>query len=109
MLASVEVLPVGQYRAFIRQRATDREALGKEIFVGVCAKCHGLSGQGGYGPNIAANPILANNEALANVLHNGVRRMPAVGRGWPQGEVAALELYLKHRFHLTGGTSGSQG
>jgi hypothetical protein len=35
--------------------------------------------------------------------------MPAVGQDWAQGQVAALELYLKHRFHLTGGTSGSQG
>jgi cytochrome c oxidase subunit II len=109
MLASVEVLPVAQYRAFIQQRATDREALGKEIFTGVCAKCHGLAGQGGYGPNIAANPILANHEGLANILHTGVGKMPAVGQDWPQGEVAALELYLQHRFHLTGGTSGSQG
>lgn len=109
MLARVEVLPVAQYRAFVRQRKNDTAALGKETFVGVCAKCHGLAGQGGYGPNIAANPTLANKQGLTNILRQGIRRMPAVGQDWPNEQIDALMLYLQHRFHLAGGTSGSQG
>jgi cytochrome c oxidase subunit II len=109
MLAQVEVLPAAQYASFIRQRKTDKEALGKETFVGVCAKCHGLAGQGGYGPNIAANPLLGNKAGLTNILRTGVGKMPAVGNDWRQFQIDALVAYLHTRFHVSGGTSGSQG
>ena len=54
--------------------------LGKEMFTGVCAKCHGLAGQGDIGPNIASNPLLERPPGLANVIRNGTgqdaRRRP---------------------------------
>ncbi|HET7760373.1 MAG TPA: c-type cytochrome, partial [Gaiellaceae bacterium] len=109
MLAQVEVLPAAQYAAFIQQRKTDKQALGKETFVGACAKCHGLAGQGGYGPNIAANPLLGNKEGLTNLLRLGGIKMPAVGNDWPQFQIDALVAYLHTRFHVSGGASGSQG
>jgi cytochrome c oxidase subunit II len=105
MLAQVEVLPAAQYAAFIQQRKTDREALGKETFVGVCAKCHGLAGQGAIGPNIAANPLLGNKSGLTNILRTGVGKMPAVGNDWSQFQIDALVAYLHTRFKV-GGTSG---
>ncbi len=108
MLARVEVMPADEYDAWVRQRKDDRAALGKETFVGVCAKCHGLAAQGGIGPNIASNPILADKEALAQVVHNGVGKMPAVGEDWPQQQLAATTAYLQRRFHQ-GGSSGGQG
>lgn len=109
MLADVEVLPAAQYTAFIRQRKTDKQALGKETFVGVCAKCHGLAGQGGVGPNIAANPLLGNKSGLADILRTGIGKMPAVGNDWPTFQIDALVAYLHTRFHAGGGASGSQG
>jgi mono/diheme cytochrome c family protein len=109
MLAQVEVLPAARYAAFVEQRKNDEAALGKETFVGVCAKCHGLAGQGGYGPNIASNPLLGNKSGLTNILRTGVGKMPAVGNDWSQFQIDALITYLNHRFHVGGGSSGSQG
>jgi len=109
MLAQVDVLPAAQYAAFIQQRKTDKEALGKETFVGVCAKCHGLAGQGAIGPNIASNPLLANKPGLTTILRTGVGKMPKVGNDWSQFQIDALIAYLNHRFHVQGGASGSNG
>ena len=106
MLAQVEVLPAAQYAAFIKQRKTDQEALGKETFVGVCAKCHGLAGQGGIGPNIAGSALLKDNQALANVIRNGGIKMPAVGRDWSQQQLAATIAYLQKRFGQGGAGGG---
>jgi cytochrome c oxidase subunit 2 len=108
MLAKAEVLPAARYAAFVRQRKNDKEAVGKETFTGVCAKCHGLAGQGAIGPNIASNPLLGNKPGLTNILRTGVGKMPAVGNDWSQFQIDALVTYLNHRFHV-GGASGSQG
>lgn len=105
MRSQVEVLPADQYDAFVRERLTDRQALGKETFEGVCAKCHGLSGQGGIGPNIAGSALLNDPVALAGVIHNGGIKMPAVGKNWSQQQVAATIAYLRTRF-AQGGSSG---
>ena len=108
MLARVEVMPADEYDAWVQQRKGDRAALGKETFVGVCAKCHGLAAQGGIGPNIAANPLLANHEGLANVIRAGIGKMPPVGKDWSQEQIDATIAYLQQRFHQ-GGSSGGQG
>ena len=105
MLAQVEVLPADQYDAFVRQRLNDKQALGKETFEGACAKCHGLSAQGGVGPNISQNPLLGNPEGLSNLIRNGGIKMPAVAKNWSQEQVDALIAYLNTRFHV-GGASG---
>jgi len=82
--------------------------LGKEVFTGVCAKCHGLAGQGDIGPNIASNQLLGNATGLSTIIRQGVGKMPAVGDDWPQSQVDATIAYLKQRFHQ-GGSSGGQG
>lgn len=105
MLTHVDVVPVAQYVHFVRQRATDRLGLGKDEFEGVCATCHGLAGQGGYGPNIAANPILASRASLTKLLRNGGIRMPAVGSQWSDAQIDALVAYVQQRFKL-GGAGG---
>lgn len=99
MLASVEVMPRAAFDAWLSQRKTEQNAgsgeLGKEEWQGVCAKCHGLGGEGGIGPRIAGAPTLADSTALAELVRNGVRTMPAVGSGWTNEQVAALVAYLK--------------
>jgi cytochrome c oxidase subunit 2 len=92
MLASVQVLSAEEFDAWL---ATGNEDLGKETWEGVCAKCHGLSGEGGIGPRIAGSPTLADVEALANIVRNGRRTMPAVGAGWSDEQIEALATYLK--------------
>ena len=107
MKSETEVLPVDSYRSFVQHRASPagKLELGKEVFTGVCAKCHGLAGQGDIGPNIASSALLKDRQALANVIRNGGIKMPAVGHNWSQSELADTIAYLQQRFHL-GGSSG---
>ena len=107
MLAQVEVLPVSDYQAWVQHRASraGNLELGKETFVGVCAKCHGLAGQGDIGPPLASSALLADRQGLANVIRNGGVKMPAVGQSWTQQELDDTIAYLQQRFHQ-GGSSG---
>jgi cytochrome c oxidase subunit 2 len=99
MLATVEVMPRNAFEAWLAQRKSEQDAgsgeLGQEEWQGVCAKCHGLGGQGGIGPRIAGAPTLTDPAALAELVRNGARTMPAVGSGWTNQQVAALVAYLK--------------
>jgi cytochrome c oxidase subunit 2 len=110
MLAHVQVLPAGQYDSWVsaRSNASAKLELGKETFVGVCAKCHGLAAQGGVGPNIAQNPLLGNVSGISNVIRHGTGKMPAVGNDWSQEQLDATIAYLKQRF-VQGASGGSQG
>lgn len=101
MLASVEVMPEAEFVAWLERRRTEQTAgkgegeLGKETWGGVCAKCHGFSGEGGIGPKIAGSIVLSDPNAVENLVRNGRRTMPAVGSGWTSEQVKALASYLK--------------
>ena len=103
MLASVEVVSREEFDAWLEARRTAQDSgsldLGRETWEGVCAKCHGLNGEGGIARRIAGSPILSNPAALEAIVRNGrVTRqgiMPAVGSGWTDEQVAALAAYLK--------------
>jgi cytochrome c oxidase subunit 2 len=109
MLAQVEVLPAAEFDSWVQSRVDDQAAVGKETFEGVCAKCHGLAGQGDIGPNIASSPLLKDPQALAKVIREGTGKMPAVGKGLPEEQVAATVAYLQRRFGQGGGSGGGQG
>jgi cytochrome c oxidase subunit II len=109
MLAQVEVLPADEYDSWVQSRVDDRAALGKETFEGVCAKCHGLAGQGDIGPNIAGSALLNDPQALAKVIREGIGKMPAVGDDWTRQQLAAEIAYLQRRFGQGGGSGGGQG
>ena len=104
MIARVDVLPQNEYDAWVAERHGSTTALGKETFVGVCAKCHGLAGQGDIGPPIAQSPLIQDRVALTTLLHNGTGAMPAVGKTWNDTQLKALLDYLHTRFK--GGSSG---
>lgn len=97
MLASVEVLPADEFDAWLAERETERASveLGEEEWEGVCAKCHGLGGEGGIAPLIAGSPVLTDPAALAEIVRNGRRTMPAVGSGWRDAQIDALVAYLR--------------
>jgi len=103
MLASVEVMPRLDFTAWLEQRRTDQTAgtgeLGKETWGGVCAKCHGLAGEGGVGPRIAGSPTLTSPQSLATLVRHGRTGpqgvMPAVGSDWNDEQITALVSYLK--------------
>jgi cytochrome c oxidase subunit II len=92
MLATVEVASQTEFDAWLE---AGNEDLGQEEWEGVCAKCHGLNGEGGIGPRIAGSPILADEDELGELLRTGRRTMPAVGSGWTDDQVGALANYLQ--------------
>ena len=99
MLASVEVMSTDEFDAWLDAAARRAEMpgsgeLGQEEWEGVCAKCHGPNAEGGIGPRIAGSPTLTDPEALALLVRNGKRTMPAVGSGWTDEQVAVLADYL---------------
>src|SRR5262249_28718762 len=55
--------------------AQDDLARGKKLYEGFCSLCHGQTGTGGKGPNLA-QPILpraADDKALVEVIQQGIR------------------------------------
>lgn len=103
MLATVQVMPRADFDSWVAQRRSEQTSgsteLGKETWEGVCAKCHGLAGEGGIGPRVAGSPTLANPQSLATLVHNGRVGpngvMPAVGADWSDQQVQSLLTYLK--------------
>jgi cytochrome c oxidase subunit II len=84
---------------------TARENLGKAEFTGVCATCHGMSGQGGYGPNLSNNPLLTQKAGLLSIVQNGRGKMPAVANTWTPAQLDALAAYVKTHVYK-GASSG---
>jgi cytochrome c oxidase subunit 2 len=97
MLAAVEVLPASEFDSWLaeRQAAPSAAELGEEEWQGVCAKCHGPSGEGGVGPRISGSPTLADRDSLEELLRNGRGEMPAVGSDWSDDQIDALIAYLE--------------
>jgi cytochrome c oxidase subunit 2 len=99
MLASVEVMPAGEFDAWLEERRSQQDAgtspLGQELWEGSCAKCHGAEGEGGYGPRLTGSALVQNEQAVATLLHNGGIKMPPVGRNWTDEEIAAVTSYVK--------------
>jgi cytochrome c oxidase subunit 2 len=96
MKLEVEVLPVAEYERWVRETSTEQQqgtSLGQTLFESVCSKCHFAAPE--YAPNIAASPLLGNADTVKDIVTNGRRRMPAVGRGWTDRELDSLTAYLK--------------
>ena len=103
MYTTVEAVPAEEFDSWLAQEADAQEAgdseLGRQTWEGVCAKCHGLDGEGGYGPAIAGNSTLSSRDTLAQLLANGQNGpisgfMPPVSQGWPEKQLDALIDYL---------------
>jgi cytochrome c oxidase subunit 2 len=107
MLAAVQALPSSDFQSWYdreaRAQANGTSDLGKMTFDGVCATCHGFQAQGGFGPDLRGNPVLAQPAALETLLRNGGIKMPAVGRGWTNRQMNALLGYVKR---FAGSSSG---
>ena len=101
MLASVEVMPAAEFDAWLAQRREQQTAgtspLGEELWDGTCAKCHGLDGEGGYGPRIAGTALIQNAQSVETLLRKGGILMPPVGKDWTAEEMTAVTDYLKER------------
>src|SRR5580693_431630 len=73
-------------------------AKGKQLFAGMCSRCHGLTGGGGEGPNLN-RPILEHapdDMALLVVIRDGIPNtgMPRVRR-MTEPELNSLVVYVR--------------
>jgi cytochrome c oxidase subunit 2 len=110
MVARVVAESPAAYRSYLANLANPL-TLGGQEWRGVCATCHGIAGQGGYGPAIATNQILVQTATLENIVRNGQNilrpisnYMPPVGRNWNAFQLHALERYLKANVYKGGGS-----
>jgi cytochrome c oxidase subunit 2 len=107
MPTTVEVVSGTDYAGFLQlisgqdEPGASQLALGRETWDRVCAKCHGLAGEGDLGPPVALSPKLVDQAQLLELLENGQDLpanegyMPPVGRGWPAFQVEALIAYIQ--------------
>ncbi len=93
MTAEVEVLPQASFDSWLAARAGGA-GLGEETYNGVCAKCHGLQGQGDIGPKLAGNGLLNDAAGIERLLRNGKNEMPPVGKDWGDTQMKAITDYL---------------
>jgi cytochrome c oxidase subunit 2 len=117
MYTRVTVVEQSEFDTWVEQQASiPDEELGRQVWGAVCAKCHGLAGEGDVGPPIAGNGTLTNRQGLIQLLSNGQDTpqfdgyMPPVGLGWSGGQYDALLAYIKATPKLStapaGGASG---
>ena len=104
MHATVIATSDAEYQSWLAGAA--KTGLGREEFQGVCATCHGMKGEGGYGPAIAGNSIIVQPTALDTVVRDGFGTMPPVGKTWTTAQMDALAAYLKQNIYTGATTSG---
>jgi cytochrome c oxidase subunit 2 len=99
MRAEVEAMPRAEFDSWLQQEGSAQAAgtsgLGKETFTGVCAKCHGLAGQGDVGPRLQGNALLDDEQAIEQVIREGRGQMPPVGTDWGDRQLNAVIDYLQ--------------
>jgi cytochrome c oxidase subunit II len=119
MPTEVEVVSADEFNQWLASRQREQGEgnqlrLGRETWERVCAKCHGLQGEGDIGPPIQGNGTLANRQALSDLLTAGQNTpefagyMPPVGRGWPDFQLQALMAYIRSNEQLSGQQGGGQ-
>jgi cytochrome c oxidase subunit 2 len=104
MRATVIATSEADYQSWLAGAATT--GLGRAEFQGVCATCHGMKGQGDYGPAIDTNPIITQASGLDALVRNGRGKMPPVGKTWTKQQMDELLAYLKKSVYKGAATSG---
>jgi len=104
MRARVIATTQQEYDTFIASKAA--ADLGRSEFTGACATCHGMHGEGGYGPNLSNNTLLTQPAGLTAIVRNGRGKMPAVGDTWTAGQMQALVSYVRAHVYKGGASGG---
>jgi len=102
MLTQVRAVSNAGYESWVARQLKVSADIGHMTFLGACAPCHGMQGQGIIGPALKGNATLANPQQLRTLLAHGKRKMPPVGEGWTPQEINSLIAYLKQEF-VSGG------
>jgi cytochrome c oxidase subunit 2 len=99
MTAEVEALPAAEFDEWLESEAEAQadgsSDLGEQTFAAACSKCHGLAGEGDIGPPLAGNALVGDPAAVEDVVRNGRRAMPSVGKDWEDRQMDALTEYLQ--------------
>jgi cytochrome c oxidase subunit 2 len=108
MTARVVVSSQADFDRWLARRDAE---LGRSIWTGACAKCHGLTGKGKYGPGITQNSLLTQRRGLEDLVRSGRDTslpgvMPNVGEGWKKKELDALFAYVSKRVYKGGAAGG---
>ena len=104
MEARVIATSQADYQAFLS--AQTPADLGKAEYQGVCATCHGMQGQGGYGKVLSSSSLVTQRSALDQIVRNGRNKMPPVGNTWTRTQIDALVAYTKSHIYKGASTSG---
>jgi cytochrome c oxidase subunit 2 len=98
MLTRVRAVPGTEYESWVASQLQVSSNIGRMTFEGACAPCHGMKGEGLIGPALQGNATLADRQKLADLLEHGKGKMPPVGEGWNQRELASLVAYVRKEF-----------
>jgi cytochrome c oxidase subunit II len=97
MRGSIMVMGAEEYDRWLEEAAQQQEAqptvLGGSIWTGVCAKCHDPALR--IAPALEGNPILNDARAVELVVRQGRGAMPAVGQGWSDEQMQAMQEFLE--------------
>jgi cytochrome c oxidase subunit 2 len=104
MKARVIATSDAEYQSFVSSGA--KADLGKAEFQGVCATCHGMQGQGDYGPALQSSSLVTKLASLDSIVRNGRGKMPPVGKTWTKEQMSALLAYLKKNVYKGATASG---
>lgn len=69
-----------------------------------CAACHGVSGEGEFGPPLASNPGLADADHVISYLLTGSVRMPPFAEQLTDAEIAAVTNFIRNSWGNRAGT-----
>jgi cytochrome c oxidase subunit II len=97
MAGAIKVVTRDQYERFLAAHDAGSETVAAEAFVGVCSKCHGDNGSGGYGPPLQNRTfdVVDTRRLLRNGLTGNIGVMPAVGKTWSPAQMTAMVQYLR--------------
>ena len=98
MIGYVDVVRPNDYASVLAAHKGVNKTVAKEIAVGTCSVCHGLAGQGDYGPKIRGSSVLSDPKALEALLRNGKNKMPPVGATWDDTTMRSATRYLKEYY-----------
>src|SRR6202030_2308568 len=84
---------------------------GRQLFLGMCSRCHGVEGGGGEGPSLSRLTRAHNDEELTAIIRDGIpdRGMPRIRR-FTDGELRQMVGFVHSLSRSAGAAStGSPG
>jgi len=79
-------------------RSSATSGPGYDIYVASCARCHGVSGQGGIGPRLAGGAVVRdfpNQADQIQLVENGRDGMPSFRGGLTAAEIRQVVEYTR--------------